>query len=63
MNKLLYLLIILVLAGCVSPKVTIHPISGQDIQAMAKGEPYSPTKDGWFLSDFYVEEIMRASVE
>jgi hypothetical protein len=29
---------------------------------MTKDEPYSPEKDGWFLSDYYVEEVMKAKV-
>lgn len=30
---------------------------------MPKGVSYTPEKDGFFLSDLYMEEVQRAKVE
>jgi len=48
-------------AGC--SNVTLHPILKQDIVEMKQGEPYTPDRHGYFLSDLYVKEVMQAKVE
>lgn len=48
--------------GCGS-KVTIHPITDKDIYRVEGGSKIAATFDGWFLSDFYMEEIVKAKVD
>lgn len=50
-------------SGCASQGVTLHPILASDIQPMDKGKPYSPEKDGWFLSSEYLKEVLKATVK
>ncbi len=50
-------------AGCVSPKVHVHPIQTVDIVAVKKGETITAPKDGFFLSKEYVQHVMDATVE
>jgi len=66
--KLLLVLISLaVFSGCASIRpVILHPIEKSDIFRIEKGTKCGETiaeKDGWFVSDYYVEEVMRAKVE
>ena len=51
------------LAGCVSSRVNLYPIEKQDIMQMKKGESYAPDRDGYFLSNLYMEEVMQAKVD
>jgi hypothetical protein len=30
---------------------------------MIKGTAYTPEKDGWFLSNYYLEQVVKAKVE
>jgi len=53
---------LILLAGC-GTTVRLHPIDKSDIVSMAKGESYTPEKDGWFLSDYYVDKVMEAKVD
>ena len=50
------------LVGCATV-VRLHPIEKSDIVSMPKGVAYTPEKDGWFLSDYYVDKVMEATVE
>ena len=59
---LIFTVFALILTSC-APEVYLHPISGEDIQAMKKGEPYTPVKDGFFISSFYLKEVMETRVE
>lgn len=58
---LLLLLLLAGLNGCAS--VRLYPIAKQDIVKMPKGQSYTPDRDGYFVSKFYVKEIMGAEVE
>ena len=59
----LLLLALTLLVGCSSLRtVVLHPIEKSDIFAVEKNKPFTSEKDGWFLSDFYVEEVMKAKV-
>ena len=49
-------------AGC-APRVVLHPIAPTDIQAVKAGAAVTPVKDGWLLSDFYLQEVLQAKVE
>lgn len=52
------------ISGCAAGrKVVLHPIEKADIQPMNKGEAYTPEKDGYFLSSFYLKEVVDAKVE
>jgi hypothetical protein len=60
--RLLAVLIISIgISGCAS--VVLHPIEKSDITKMPKGIAYSPEKDGWFISDYYLEQVVKAKVE
>lgn len=51
-----------VLVGC-ARSIVLHPIDKQDIVRVAKDTPYAPDRDGYFLSDLYVKEVMEAKVD
>jgi uncharacterized protein YceK len=60
--KLLAVWIILIgINGCAS--VILHPIEKSDITKMPKAVAYTPEKDGWFISDYYLEQVVKAKVE
>lgn len=65
--KLLPLILVLITSsGCASlgrDPVKLYPIEKSDIVSMPKGVAYTPEKDGWFLSDLYMEEVQRAKVD
>lgn len=51
-------------AGCASNRaVVIHPIEKTDIFSVTAGEPFTSEKNGYFLSDDYVKEVMDAKVQ
>jgi hypothetical protein len=50
------------LSGCAVAKTTVYPIQGTDIVNMPKGTAYTAAQDGYFLSKFYVGEVMNAQV-
>ena len=52
---------LVVLNGCST--IRLYPIEKQDIVVMKKGVSYSPDRDGFFLSDMYVKEVMEVKVE
>lgn len=43
--------------------IILHPIEKSDIVSMKKGEPYTPEKNGCFLSDLYMAEVQNAKVQ
>jgi len=55
------LIILTTLSGCAS--VIVHPIQKEDIEIMSKGSTYTATKDGYFLSDYYFQNILKARVK
>lgn len=48
------------LIGC--SRITLHLIEKTDIMSMPEGESYTPEKEGWFVSNEYMKEVMRARV-
>jgi hypothetical protein len=62
---LLVSLILLTLSGCATfqKPVTLYPIDKHDIVSMTKGTAYAPEVNGWFVSDFYLQEVMKARVD
>jgi len=50
------------LIGCVKP-VTLHLIDQQDIIAVNEGGTYKAPRDGYFVSEYYVDKIMQARVK
>lgn len=70
---LLWSVVLLIgLAGCsINRVVVIHPIEKEDIFSIEKGAQIIHTdkrvdvvkKDGWFLSDYYLEEVAKARVK
>jgi hypothetical protein len=59
---LLLLMSLIGLAGC-SRNIVLHPIDKQDIVVMKQGESYTPDRDGYFLSKYYLNKIAEAKVE
>ena len=55
------LTLLIVSSGCST--VVLHPIEKTDIVAMTKGQSYTPEKDGWFLSNYYLEKVVQAKVQ
>ena len=52
-------LLLLALVGC-ARTVVLYPIEKSDIYRMKKGQTYTNTeKDGFFVSDLYLEEVMN----
>lgn len=41
----------------------LHPLAQSDIVLLKKGESVSAPKDGAFLSEYYISEVMKARVE
>ena len=62
---LLVLIVSIALSGCgtFNKQIVLHPIEKTDINKMQKGANYAPEKDGWFISDLYLKEVMQAKVE
>ena len=61
--KKLAIIVILLLGGCSHNYTILHPITPDDIQIVKKGEQYTAPKDGLFLSDMYVKEVMQAKLD
>lgn len=59
---LLLLLCLIGFAGC-SRNIILHPIDKQDISRMPKDVSYTPDRDGYFLSDYYLEKVAEAKIE
>lgn len=57
------LLVSLNLTGCASKPITLYPIEQKDIVALEKDQDFKAPERGMFLSDFYVEEVMKAKVK
>ena len=43
--------------------MVLHPISTVDIIAVKKGESVIAPKDGFFLSNLYMEQVVKAKVK
>lgn len=52
----------LALNGC-ARQLVLHPIEKSDIQPMEKGKCYAPEKNGFFLSDEYMKEVIETKVK
>ena len=65
MNRILVssMLALIVLTGCASDRIVLHPIDQTDIQVIQAGKSYTFTNPGFYLSQFYMEEVARARVE
>lgn len=63
MIRLGLLLLSLSLTGCASKSLTLYPIQQKDIAPLAKDQDFKAPEQGWFLSDFYMEEVMKAKVK
>ena len=64
---LLYLLILIGLIGCANRRfIILHPIEKSDIFAISKDTQVGDIKtekDGYFLSELYLEEVVKAKIE
>lgn len=49
--------------GCAAKKIILHPIEETDIAQLDQGESIRAPKRGFFISDYYMEEVMKAKVE
>lgn len=59
--RLLLLGLTLLIGGCASA-VILHPIETQDIFIVKAGQTVTAPKDGYFLSNLYMEEVAKAKV-
>lgn len=50
-------------AGCATKVTVIRPFSTEDFDVLTNGVPYTPKKDGYFLSDEYLEQAVEAKLE
>ena len=62
LSIVILLALLLALQGCGSRQIILYPIDKQDIVKISQGENYTPDRDGYFLSDFYIDEIAQAKV-
>jgi len=60
LNRCLIVVALLLLSGCA--RVILHPIEQIDILRVETGQTYEAPKDGYFLSDFYIKEVMQAKI-
>jgi uncharacterized protein YceK len=58
--SLLLLTTLITLSGCGTVLYVIEPT---DIHAVEKGKAYTAEKDGWFLSDLYFKQVLKAKVK
>lgn len=42
--------------------VKLYPIDKEDIVSLEKDKPFTPDRDGWFVSEFYLNEVLDAKV-
>lgn len=58
------ILISTIISGCalIHKDIVLYPIEKSDIVSMQKGQSYTPEKDGWFLSDLYMQKVEQAKV-
>ena len=65
--KLQLLLILLTVSGCTTIRpIILHPIEKSDIFAIEKDTligGIKTEKDGYFLSEYYLNEVVKAKVE
>lgn len=54
-------MLLALLTGC-DKVLILHPINKKDIVRIKAGQEFVPEIDGYFLSDFYVKEVMDAKV-
>jgi len=57
------IILLLLIAGCPNPKVVLHPIEPIDIIRVKQGQEFEAPKDGYFLSDKYLKDVMEAKVQ
>lgn len=61
LTLLTVLSVVFILNGCA--RTVLHPIDKVDIIAIAEGATLTAPKDGWFLSDLYLEKVVKARVK
>lgn len=62
----LLLVLTLSVSGCAAfstARTVLYPIQDTDIVQMKKDTAYTPKSDGYFLSKFYLDEVLEAKVE
>lgn len=62
-TRLGLLLLLMSLTACAAKKIVLHPIEGTDIVPLKQGDSLTAPKQGFFLSDAYVSDVMKAKVE
>ena len=60
-RKILPVLLLILLASC-STKTILHPIENTDIVFLQKGQSFEAPKNGYFISDFYLKEVMSSKI-
>lgn len=59
---LILLCAVFLFVGACAPSVVLHPIEDIDIMRVEQGESYEAPKDGYFLSEMYIKEVMKAKI-
>ena len=54
-------MLLTLLTGC-DRVIIMHPINKKDIVRVKSDQEFTAPVDGYFLSDFYVKEVMDAKV-
>lgn len=62
-RRIVPIIILLALCGCQQPKVILHPIETIDIIRLKEGQEIKAPKDGYFISDLYLKDVMEAKVQ
>lgn len=62
-RRIIPIIILLALCGCWQPQVVLHPIETIDIIRLKEGEEIKAPKDGYFISDLYLRDVMEAKVQ
>ena len=60
-KSLAVLIAVIALSGCAA--VVIHPITPNEIKEMPENVAFTPVKHGYFVSDFYISEVMKARID
>ena len=57
------LLVLLVCVTCSCSSIRLYPIMSTDIVVMKKGVAYTPQQDGFYISNYYLQEVLNAKVK
>ena len=56
------ILLLNLLSGCAASKIVLHPLE-QDFFSVKKGDIVTARKDGYFMSNYYLGDVMGVQAE